>query len=60
MSFNAVTFFGFGEMPSFENVSPKKTILSRRLTRQNTEWNWGTEQEAAFEKLKQELSSETE
>lgn len=32
----------------------------RRLTRQNTEWNWGTEQEAAFEKLKQELSSETE
>jgi hypothetical protein len=24
------------------------------------EWNWGTEQEAAFEKLKQELSSETE
>jgi hypothetical protein len=31
----------------------------RRLTRQNTEWNWGTEQEAAFEKLKQELSSKT-
>jgi hypothetical protein len=31
----------------------------RRLTRQNTEWNWGAEQEAAFEKLKQELSSET-
>ena len=31
----------------------------RRLTRQNTEWNCGTEQEAAFEKLKQELSSET-
>lgn len=31
----------------------------RRLTRQSTEWNWGAEQEAAFEKLKQELSSET-
>ena len=33
----------------------------RRLTRQNTEYwyNWGTEQDAAFEMLKQELSSET-
>jgi hypothetical protein len=31
------------------------------LTRQNTEYwySWGTEQDAAFEKLKQELSSET-
>ena len=37
------------------------TEPSRRLTRQNTEYwySWGTEQDAAFEKLKQELSSET-
>ncbi|VDI62351.1 Hypothetical predicted protein [Mytilus galloprovincialis] len=31
----------------------------RRLTRQDTNWNWGSEQEAAFEKLKCELSSDT-
>ncbi|CAC5357575.1 unnamed protein product [Mytilus coruscus] len=31
----------------------------RRLTRQDTNWNWGSEQEAAFEKLKYELSSDT-
>jgi hypothetical protein len=31
----------------------------RTVKATNTEWNWGTEQEAAFEKIKQELSSET-
>jgi hypothetical protein len=30
MSFNAVTFFGSGEMPSFENVTPKNTTLSKK------------------------------
>jgi hypothetical protein len=64
MSFNAVTFFGSGEMSSFENVTPKNTTLSLlnshfSVKATNTEWNWGTEQEAAFEKIKQELSSET-
>jgi hypothetical protein len=28
MSFNAVSFFGSGEMPSFEYVTPKNTTLS--------------------------------
>lgn len=31
----------------------------RRLTRQDTDWNWGSEQEVAFENLKCELSSDT-
>lgn len=31
----------------------------RRLTRQDTSWEWGSEQNAAFKTLKQELSSET-
>jgi hypothetical protein len=31
----------------------------RRLTRNDTQWEWGSEQQAAFEKLKSELGSET-
>jgi len=31
----------------------------RRLTRQETIWSWGKEQQEAFEELKQELSGET-
>ncbi|KAK3084740.1 hypothetical protein FSP39_018188 [Pinctada imbricata] len=31
----------------------------RRLTRQDNEWEWGVEQDQAFEKLKSELSSDT-
>lgn len=31
----------------------------RRLTRQETTWEWNEEHQQAFDKLKQELSSET-
>jgi hypothetical protein len=32
MFFNVVTFYGSGEMPSFENVTPKNTTLSKQIS----------------------------
>ncbi|CAC5422697.1 unnamed protein product [Mytilus coruscus] len=59
-----VVFFGVTFSKEGISPNPKKKYATlceplRRLTRQDTNWNWCSEQETAFEKLKYELSSDT-